>query len=165
MKKVRVREIKWPFSLLNYQEAWMHELRSPDSKSSALSTLPSSSFLLDTLCAFISSFATYFLFVHLNYARLFPPRYLVCCYNLWLPSDWWSCLLSAEHVTNVFLEEWKKETSIYFCSVVFRKSDTDCLYKDFEVKHHLNWYQNITSKIYFKRIWQTFTITITLHYI
>ena len=117
------------------------ETQSSDSRSRALSTqLPSFSFfLLDTLGR------TYFLSVH-----LFLPRYLVCCHNLTLPSDWWCLWLWSEHVPSIFLEEWKKVTSIHFCSSIFRRSDTDCLYKDFEVKTRLNCYQNITVRCIFK---------------
>lgn len=116
-------------------------------------SLPSS----QMLCAWTYLlYGTYFLFVHLHIVHLLPSRYLVCSYSLRLPNDWWFPWLSSEHVTNVcvcvfFLEEWKKETSIYFSSIIFRKSHTECLFKDFEVKSHLNWYQNITFKTYIKR--------------
>lgn len=87
---------------------------------------------------------TYFLFVHVYIVHLLLPIYCtftssVWCYNLRLPSDWWFLWLWSKHVTNVFfflifLEEWKKEINIYFCSVIFKNSHTDCLYKDFEIK-------------------------------
>lgn len=127
------------------------------SKSSALSVPSSSfsSFFPDALCVNLSplwhlfplctfthcaftSFQIFSLLLQLETAKWLVVSLVIV----------WTC---NQCVCVFFLEEWKKETSIYFSSIIFRKSHTECLFKDFEVKSHLNWYQNITFKTYIKR--------------